>query len=221
MKMGEREGGRTNLFQFWNTERAPEEVETLMRTWHEDTAFHYQRFNAETAGAFIEEHFGRRTLDAYRKCGVPAMQADIFRYCALYVHGGVYVDAGTEQVGPLASYLEYFASGVLMQRVQRNILPNGFMFFRYPGAPLLERILSAAIGNIEKRVSNNVWMVTGPAIQSTLYFSGQHKDLFADVDVVPMSEVLTYARFHQRLSHKTAETDWRHHMETGKSIFVD
>jgi mannosyltransferase OCH1-like enzyme len=215
------EGGRPNLFQFWNTERAPDDVESLMRTWSEDPAFHYQRFNAETASVFIEENFDRQALDAYRRCGVPAMQADFFRYCVLYVHGGVYVDAGTEQVGPLASYLEHFASAVLMQRVPRNILPNGFMFFRRPGAPLLERILSFAIANIEKRISNNVWMVTGPGIQSRLYFSGQHEDLFADVDIVPMSEVLKYAKFHHRLSHKAAETDWRHHIETGKSIFVD
>ncbi|MBY6199736.1 hypothetical protein KUV65_00030 [Maritalea mobilis] len=215
------ESDRLRLFQFWNTEQAPDEVEALMRTWSEDPAFHYQRFNAETADAFIEAHFDRQTLDAYRKCGVPAMQADFFRYCALYVHGGVYVDAGTEQVGPLAAYLRQFASAVLMQRVPRNILPNGFMFFRCPGAPLLERVLSIATGNVEKRISNNVWIVTGPAIQTRLHFSGQHEDLFAEVDVVPMSEVLKYVRFHQRLSHKTAETDWRHHMETGKSIFVD
>lgn len=87
---------KLKLFQFWNREHAPDEVELLMESWAKDPEFDYHRFNKETADVFIEANFDRRTIEAYRKCGVPAMQADFFRYCALYVHGGAYVDADTK-----------------------------------------------------------------------------------------------------------------------------
>jgi mannosyltransferase OCH1-like enzyme len=130
MGMAEGEGMKPKLFQFWNTERAPDEVEVLMRTWADDPAFDYHRFNAETADAFIEANFDGRTLAAYRKCAVPAMQADYFRYCALYVHGGVYVDADTENSKRLPEIFEGRTRGLLMTREDR--VANDFLYPAFP-----------------------------------------------------------------------------------------
>lgn len=143
-----------NLFQFWNNPTAPDEVEALMETWKQAPGFTYHRYNTETAAAFITQHFDVRTLAAFRKCKVPAMQADFFRYCALYVEGGVWVDADTASLGLLADYLDPRQRGLLMMRQTR--VANDFLFVSQPKDALFARVIENAVQNVEQGISNNV-----------------------------------------------------------------
>lgn len=44
---------------------------------------------------FIKQHFGYEVLDAFNTLKTPAHKADLWRYCVLYIHGGVYLDIKT------------------------------------------------------------------------------------------------------------------------------
>ena len=191
-----------------------------MRTWASDTAFDYRRFTFETADAFIAFHFDGATRAAFRKCGVPAMQADFFRYCALFVSGGIYVDADTENGGGLPQFIAKCERAMLMNRQAK--VANDFLYFRNAHDPLLKVIISQAVENIEKRVSNNVWLVTGPGIMTQLYQDPSRADLFAGISIRPARDVRKHVKFRHDLAYKSGSDDWRKALDKdASSIFSD
>ncbi|WP_075223240.1 glycosyltransferase [Acuticoccus yangtzensis] len=209
-----------NLFQFWNTAVPPEEVATLMAGWQADPGFTYRRFTTETADAYIAEHLGVRAVAAFRRCAVPAMQADFFRYCALFMEGGVYVDADCENGGGLPAYIAKAGRGLLMMRQVR--VANDFLFVRAARDPLFAKVIEQAIENIEKRVSNNVWAVTGPGIMTAFHRAAATRSWFDGFEMRPVQEVREIVHFRQKLEYKSSAEDWRSNLTTGApSIFKD
>lgn len=212
---------KMKLFQYWNTRAVPDEVETLMRTWEHDTAFEYWRYHEETAIAYLRYHFGPRELKAFQSCGVPAMQADFFRYCALQAEGGIYVDADTYRGGNLAGLLAEADRGMFMTRETR--VANDFLFVREPGDPLFRRFVDQAVENIERRSSQNVWKVTGPWIPTELYKSPGGSVLFEGFSIRPVKDIRGIVCFKHKMDYKNTADDWRCNLDKVRapSIFKD
>jgi hypothetical protein len=63
----------------------------------------YERriYDDEEIRGFLKEHFDSKVLKSFDELKFGAHKADLFRYCVLYVHGGVYMDIKTELVRPL------------------------------------------------------------------------------------------------------------------------
>jgi len=211
---------RINLFQFWNMPDPPAEVAALMQGWRAEPGFAYRRFDAPGAEAYIAERIGAKAVAAYRQCGVPAMQADFFRYCALFSEGGVYIDADTERGGDLAAMIAGTGRGLLMNRQKK--IANDFLFVRAAGDPLFEKVIAQAIENIENRVSNNVWLVTGPGIMTHMHLDPARQPWFDGFEIRPAREIRETVRFRNDLDYKTSEEDWRSNLAAGApSIFSD
>ncbi|WP_187394085.1 glycosyltransferase family 32 protein [Oceaniovalibus sp. ACAM 378] len=209
-----------NLFQFWNTKEIPYEIEQLMRTWEVVPSFSHRIYDTKMAESYIAAHIGSRAHTAFLKCDVPAMQADFFRYCALYHEGGVYIDADTESSGDLASLIADEERGVLMKRQTR--VANDFLFFRHLKDPLLNRVIEQAILNIEGRISNNVWLVTGPGIMTNMYQDEAQRPIFDGITFRDVGIVRKIVRFRNDLEYKNSDSDWRQSLDAGSSsIFRD
>ena len=158
-----------NLTQYWDAEPVPAEIAALMKTYAErNPGLLYRSFSRDSAENFISEHFSPRQLAAFRLCAVPAMQADYFRYCAVLAGGGFYADADTICTAALSPLLGEAEDGVLFQRENRNVV-NGCFAFREPGHPLLATVLEIATVGIERRISESVWITTGPGIFTFLH----------------------------------------------------
>jgi hypothetical protein len=50
---------------------------------------------------FLLEHFDGKVLDAYNSLRHGAHKADLFRYCVLYIKGGIYLDIKTQLIKPI------------------------------------------------------------------------------------------------------------------------
>jgi hypothetical protein len=50
---------------------------------------------------FLHDNFHPRVLECFQSLKKGCHKADLFRYCVLYVHGGIYMDIKTELVGPI------------------------------------------------------------------------------------------------------------------------
>lgn len=180
-----------------------------MGSWAADPGFDYSAFDCEAADGLIAAHFDGTTLAAFRQCAVPAMQADLFRYCAIYALGGLYIDADADNAGTLPDMLRRLASprGALMTRSGR--IANDVIFIRAPGDPLLARTIEIAVDNITRRLSNNVWMITGPGIFTALYANSNTRPLFDSLPVLPVEEVRQHVVFKWDLDYKKGADDWR------------
>jgi Glycosyltransferase sugar-binding region containing DXD motif len=163
------------ISQYWNTEDIPDYVADLIATFPDrNPDFRHRVFSELEAGEFIAEHFGSRELVAFRACAVPAMQADYFRYCAIFALGGVYSDADYRCVRSLRPLLDESTGGEIFLgptefavkgREARRVW-NAFFAFREPGHPFLELALEIATANIEARISEQVWPIGEKVVES-------------------------------------------------------
>ena len=90
------------IVQFWHDLRElPADVEECIASWAGWTTsgFAHRLFDERSAKAFIGGSLGARHKHAFERCYHPAMQADYFRLCYLFVEGGFYVDADDVCVG--------------------------------------------------------------------------------------------------------------------------
>lgn len=84
------------IVQFWHdSARLPEDVRECISSWSrwETCGFAHRVFDTPCAGEFISRSLGPDHARAFTRCYHPAMQADYFRLCYLFVEGGLYVDA--------------------------------------------------------------------------------------------------------------------------------
>lgn len=95
-----------HIIQYWDDENIPGDVQNVMDSWAV-TNIKKTIFNKKSALRFIEENFGNSYLSAFQRCLHPAMRADYFRLCYLYLNGGIYIDADNKcEKNTLKSFLK-------------------------------------------------------------------------------------------------------------------
>jgi len=81
------------IFQTWHTKSLPpfmrENVEILKKR-HPN--FEHFLFDDEDCRNFIEKYFDKEVVDAFDSLIPGAYKADLWRYCVLYIYGGIYLD---------------------------------------------------------------------------------------------------------------------------------
>lgn len=225
---------RPIIVQYWHAGTPPDDVAELMQTWETaaEEGFTYKCYDDSSALEFIRTNYDSRTTEAYLSCAVPAMKADFFRICALLIHPGIYVDADMRRTGagrrpfflkdrmePILPLYDRFERGLLFKRETR--VANGFMIIKQAHDALLGAILAAATENIEKRSSNNVYLVTGPGIATKwLKDFGSSDALFKGFEFWTADELMPYVRMVGKLPYKQSGDHWVNAQQIG-SIFVD
>ena len=83
-----------------------ERYEFSVKAWQDlNPEYEYCYFDSLDCRKFIEKHFESDVVKAYNMLLPGAYQADLFRYCLLYVQGGCYVDSQTQPFLPLRDVL--------------------------------------------------------------------------------------------------------------------
>ena len=207
------------LFQFWDKEIPTAVRELTQGVAGINAALDYQFYDDISAAELIREEFGADTRALYHSCAIPAMRADLFRYCFLVRFGGIYIDADYHGVGSLEPVIASDWKGCLYMR-ERG-LANGMMFFRTPSNPLAQKILDTAIYNISSRASNNVWQVTGPSVLQSIHADTANAALFEGIHLMEEPEFAQYFKAAPCLDYKSDDSHWLVARQKGLSIFRD
>lgn len=212
----------TKLFQFWDKPEPPKEVLQVMRSWKNHKGLRVHLFDEKKAKQFIRRKLGQEIVDAYNVCNIPAMKADFFRYCALYVHGGVYADADIslrpDKWPELKALMDTDSDGIIMTR--ERAIANDFIYVKKPEHPLIKKTLDQAISNIKNKTSNSVWEVTGPAIMTSFYKSESEKSIFDSFDITSFKVLREIVEFKWQMDYKKGDGHWTNAQEK-KSIFKE
>jgi mannosyltransferase OCH1-like enzyme len=77
-------------------DHVPEKVRAAIRT--HCSGYEYVFFDDAMCESFLMQHFGRRVVEKYWSFALGAHRADLWRYCYMYVHGGIYMDIKTVMI---------------------------------------------------------------------------------------------------------------------------
>lgn len=102
-----------NIFQTWYTLDLPRKMkENVERLKQQNPEFTHYLYNDAMCRDFIQEHFDEDVLWTFDKLKPGAYKADLWRYCVLYIHGGIYLDIKMKSVDKFKlielTYKEYF-----------------------------------------------------------------------------------------------------------------
>lgn len=141
------------IFQTWFTKEFPpkmkECVDDLKRK-HPD--FEYFFFDDDESREFIQTNFDEEVLFAFDTLIPGAFKADLWRYCVLYIHGGVYLDIkfNTCDSFTLHQFLdkEYYVRD--LPTFGLNGVYNAFMICT-AGNPMLLQAIHQVVENVKNR----------------------------------------------------------------------
>ena len=163
------------IWQTWHTKDISVEMKEnieLLKTQHSD--FEYNLYDIEDCREFIGKNFSEEILNTYDDLVPYAYKSDLFRYCILYIYGGIYLDVKYQFFNSFnLNYLidrEHFVLDRPGYALPGNIsIQNGVIITR-AGNP----ILLDSINEIVLNVKNNYYghsslCPTGPCLLGVIY----------------------------------------------------
>jgi len=83
-----------NIFQTWTSKKIlpPKMFETFLKIRRMNPRFRHYLFDDKECREFIKSYFKPDVLHAYDHIVPGAYKADLWRYCVLFIHGGIYLD---------------------------------------------------------------------------------------------------------------------------------
>ena len=204
------------LVGYWNTRDWPDDIREIHASWIAYGPKDIKIYDYCEAASFIKDVYGERELNAFKLCAIPAMQSDFFRTLEILELGGLYMDMGIELLRHPAEFLSPDNNIVLYRRWHGRIVNN--LFSAEKGNLLLSKIKDVILSNIERRISNNIWEVTGPKVWNDLTNTGQNT---AGIRVICHEDIAGKTHvFRQDLNHKDAGRHWKD-VQQKHSIYAD
>lgn len=174
-----------NIFQTWETKNVSNGFNILMQTWKYNNP-HYAHFlfDCNEREKFIKENFNDNIYQAYCRIIPGAFKADLWRYCILFIYGGVYVDIDTICLNSIDSFLDENIE--FMTTIDLNNclyygtynLSNGFIA-SVPGHQILIDCIKRIVYNVENNIvpfSNLDFSGPGILGKSTNTFIGNNEN---------------------------------------------
>ena len=135
--------------------------------------YEYHFHDTISAQKLIRENFEPRVLQAYNDLVPGAYRGDLWRLCALYIHGGVYMDL---KLVPFLSFDELIDPQTdLVLAVEKfgfeysqASIGNGFIAAT-PRHMIIKKYIEEIVNRVEARYyGRNPWDITGPRVFATV-----------------------------------------------------
>ena len=164
-----------NIFQTWNTLEMPPKMQqsvNKLKSGHPE--FIHYLYDDKMCREFIQTHFDKNVVKAFDTLRPGAYKADLWRYCVLYIKGGIYLDIKYECVDgfSLNELLdrEYFVLDRpgWWKKGQIGIY-NGVMVCTAQN-PILRMAIDKIVENVKnKDYGMNILYPTGPGLLGEMY----------------------------------------------------
>lgn len=149
-----------NVMLYWADDTPPPSVRDVVGQWQEIYAdWTVTLFSHASAGAWLQDRCGVEIARLFRKCRLPAMQADFFRVFWAIEEGGIYSDI---TLAPLVCP-GFAATGkdlVVMRRFHGRIVNS--IFYARKGSADLKQVAYHILQAMSLQTDQNVWSATGP-----------------------------------------------------------
>jgi len=154
------------IFQTFETTQLPEGMSKACLSWKiKNSEWEYYFFDKNDRIEFIKKHFRKDVLQAYLTLIPGAFKADLWRYCVLYIEGGVYVDADTICELPLDNWILGDAHFIATRDdpMAHKWLGNAFIG-TVPQNPILKDCINRIVKHCQDKKEMFYLDYTGPAL---------------------------------------------------------
>lgn len=170
-------------------------------SWKKHTEFSYQFYDDNQCREFMKTYFSS-ILDFYDALPLQVMRADLWRYCIIYIYGGIYADTDTI----LYKTPELFTTHPGKQLVvvpENNVHFCQWVFAAPPKSPILKSIIDLSVERMKKinllecKGEHIIHYLTGPGVFTDgiiSYLQDKHVIIPTDSDFVTSYHPTTYAR---------------------------
>jgi phosphorylcholine metabolism protein LicD len=174
-------------------------IETIL---DDNPEYKYLYFTNGKARDFIRKHFSMRVVNAYDKLKPGAYKADLFRYCALYILGGVYIDTGMVSKAPLRSMIKKDDVFISPEDDGTKGIYNAFICCA-PKSQIMDIAIRLVVKNVESNsYGHDPLVITGPlalakALKMYLKSKGRTHGAYIpkpDETIVPGIRIIKYVR---------------------------
>jgi len=172
-----------NIFQTWNTKDLPPQMKACVyRLRQKNPEFNYQLFDDEDCLHFLKEHFDSNVFQSFHRLKPGAYKADLWRYCVLYIHGGIYLDIKFECCEGFKCIELMDKEHYVMDRQnfceKGKILVYNGCIVSPPGNPVLLKCIETIVANVDGRIYGfNPLYPTGPGLFGQVLGRNKHIDL--------------------------------------------
>lgn len=166
------------IFQTYKSRSLQKGMYQAARSWiNKNPDYNYYFYDDNAQRSFIEKYFDASVLQAYDKLEVGAFKADLWRYCILFVNGGVYADIDTVCLMPLEKLIH---SDDTFITPFAGIVPGG-VFNAFICAsrahPFLEASIKLATQMVLKGGQDHPLAITGPLCMGRAINSVLNRDI--------------------------------------------
>jgi mannosyltransferase OCH1-like enzyme len=157
-----------NIFQTWKTKQLHGNMKETVDMIHLlNPGYNHFIFDDNDCRQFIQTHFDVSVLNAYNTLIPGAYKADLWRYCILYILGGIYLDIKYKPVNGF-SFDALIQKDHLVMDIHESGIYNAFMIC-YPKHPILLKCIKKVVENVQKKIyGTNPLDVTGPTMMARI-----------------------------------------------------
>ena len=166
-----------NIFQTWHSKELPPLMNKIVEKIKIiNPEFSYYLFDDYDCRDFIKTNFEANILNAYDSLIPGAYKADLWRYCVLFIKGGIYLDIKYTPINNF-KFINLTETEHWVLDVDKDGIYNALLVCK-PNNP----ILLAAINKIVQNVKNKFYGTsslepTGPKLLSS-FFTSEQKNKF-------------------------------------------
>ncbi|KAL1520967.1 hypothetical protein AB1Y20_022525 [Prymnesium parvum] len=141
--------------------------ENVCRIFELNPDWSYEFYDDERCAALISGEFGSRVSEAFARLRAGAAKADLWRYCVLYMYGGVYLDMDAGVNRALSHCIKPHTRFIPMYDAEANLIQ--WVLIAAPKQPLLRRCIEESTARILAG-EPNIFVATGPTVLTDIFF---------------------------------------------------
>jgi len=192
------------IYHSWGSNRVPAKMkENIYSLLDSNPEFDYYLYSDEACYKFIKEHFDNNVAEAFNALKPGAYKSDLWRYCVLYINGGVYIDIKYNTLKPLIETVKNSPTLYVNDRDIgivgiNNCFYNGFMISP-PNNVVLKDCIDEIVENCKQKLyKSNALDITGPCLLGRMInkhnkdFRKNNKYRFEEANYVSNTGLIIY-----------------------------
>jgi mannosyltransferase OCH1-like enzyme len=153
------------IYQTWYTKELPTKMkEKVEKLKMDNPEFEHYLFDDNDCRDFIKDHFDEHVLHAYDSLIPGAYKADLWRYCVLYINGGIYMDIKLQCINGFKLIQLTNKNHFVKDRIRPLSIYNALIVTR-KGNPILWKAIYRIVINVHKKFyGKSALDPTGPVL---------------------------------------------------------